>query len=205
MCSEMGTRTCASGELPLTDSNGEEAYLSGHVSALLRSRSLVLNVDTSGTSLDHHFGESHDSGETWGSADEWMFLDSDRLTSVTSVGVGDHGAEVVDGRGELFSLGQGLGAGPSLFTVVEELSGEQLGDLVGDSVGGVVWGLSVSITTQVERKKVKRCGKKSLTSQIRTRFEGAGSGRAALPSRDVDGLEVLGHLGDLDGVQTAGA
>jgi hypothetical protein len=43
----------------------------------------------------------------------------------------------------------------------------------------------------------------SLTSEIRTRLVGGGSGTGRLPSGDVDGLEVLGHLGQLHGVQCA--
>jgi hypothetical protein len=40
------------------------AHLSCHVTALLSAGSLVLDVDTSCTSLDHHLGELHDGGKT---------------------------------------------------------------------------------------------------------------------------------------------
>lgn len=136
--------------------------LSGHVATLLCSGSLVLNVDTSSTRLDHHLGKLHDSGKT----------------TVSSVGIGDDGAEVVDVRSGVLALGDSGSAGEALLAVVVELGLEKLGNLVGDSVGGVV-------------------------SKIRSGLERGRCGRRALPSGDVDGLEVLGHLGDLDGVKGA--
>lgn len=135
--------------------------LTGHVTALLGTGSLVLNVDTGGTSLDEHLGE----------------LDDGSKTSVTGVGIGDDGSQVVDGGGELGSLGlrqrQSLLV---LLSVVEELGKPQVLDLVGDGVHGVV-------------------------SQIGRGLVGGGGGRRRLPSGNVDGVEVLGHLGHLDGVE----
>lgn len=40
------------------------------------------------------------------------------------------------------------------------------------------------------------------TCEIGTRFVGAGGGTGRLPSRNVHGLEVLGHLGHLDRIKT---
>lgn len=54
-------------------------HLSCHVTALLRSRSLVLNVNTGGAFLDEQLGELHDGSEA----------------TVTGVGIGDDGAEEV--------------------------------------------------------------------------------------------------------------
>jgi hypothetical protein len=108
---------------------------------------------------------------------------------VASVGIGDNGAEVVDVGSGVLALGDGGATGVALLAVVVELSSEELSDLVGDSVGGVVLGLAM-------------LGKMRLTGKIRARLERRRGGRRALPARDVDGLEVLGHLGDLDGVQT---
>lgn len=39
--------------------------------------------------------------------------------------------------------------------------------------------------------------------QIRTGFIGGGVGGGALPAGDIDGVEVFGHHGDLDWVQSA--
>lgn len=99
-------------------------------------------------------------------------------TTVAGVTVGDDGAEVVDLGAGVLALGDGGGTGKVLLAVVEKLGSEELGNLVGDSVGRVV-------------------------GKIGSGLERAGSGRGALPAGDVDGLEVLGHLGDLDGVETA--
>jgi hypothetical protein len=53
---------------------------------------------------------------------------------VTSVGIGDHGSQVVNRRRKLLSLCSSLRPSPALFSVVEELRLEELGHLVGDSV-----------------------------------------------------------------------
>lgn len=138
-----------------------DQHLSGHVATLLGTRGLVLNVDTGGTSLDEHLGE----------------LDDGSQTSVTSVGIGNDGSQVVDGGRELGSLG--LGDGKSLLvllSVVEQLGKPQVLDLVGNGVHGVV-------------------------SEIGRGLVGGGGGRRRLPSGNVDGVEVLGHLGHLDGVK----
>lgn len=42
-----------------------------------------------------------------------------------------------------------------------------------------------------------------IISQVGTGLVGAAGRRGALPARHIDGVEVLGHLGDHDGVQTA--
>lgn len=132
------------------------------MSALLRARHLILNVDTGSALLDEHLGELHDGGET----------------SVTGVGVGDDRTKVVDvGRLGAF-LRRETRTLLTLLAVVEELSHEEMLDLVGDGVGGVV-------------------------GEVGSRFVARRSGRRALPSRDVNGVEVLGHLGDLDGVEPA--
>lgn len=87
--------------------------LSGHVSALLCPRRLVLDVDSGGTLLDEHLRELHDGGET----------------SVSGVGIGDDGAEVVD-VGGFGALGGGeVGASLALLAVVEKLGHEEVLDL----------------------------------------------------------------------------
>ena len=108
--------------------NGNE-NLSGHVSCkstsasaearattlrttLLRSRSLILNVDTGSTLLDKHLGQFHDGGES----------------SVSSVGVGDNRSEVVDSGSRGSLSGSEVRSRFSLLSVVEELGHEQLLD-----------------------------------------------------------------------------
>lgn len=96
--------------------------LSGHVTTLLGTRSLVLNVNTSSTLLNEELGELHDGGET----------------TVTSVGIGNDGSEVV----EVVEVGAlRLGDGETLLallSVVEELGHEEVTDLVGDGGVGVI-------------------------------------------------------------------
>ena len=97
-------------------------YFAGHMAALLGARSLVLNVNPSGTLLDEELGQLHNG----------------RQTAVTSIGIGDDGSEVVD-VGELGALG--LRCRQTLLTllsVVEELCHEQMRYLVWDS-GLFLW------------------------------------------------------------------
>ena len=96
--------------------------LSGHVTALLGSGSLVLNVDTGGTLLDEELGELHDGSET----------------AMASIGVGNDGSEVVNvGDTGALVLG-GSKTLLALLAVVEELGLEEVADLVGD--GGLLCG-----------------------------------------------------------------
>ena len=142
----------------LTD--GDED-LSSHVSALLGSGLLILQMDTSGTSKDLHLDQLHDGGHT----------------TETGVTVSNDGAEEINlGGVEPLLLGH-ESASLTLLAVMEKLGLEELLDLTGDGVGGVV-------------------------SKIGSGLLGGGGGGRALPSRNVDALEVLGHLGDLDGVKS---
>ena len=94
--------------------------LSGHVATLLGTRGLVLNVNTSSTSLDEQLGQLHDSSQT----------------TVTGIGIGNDGAQVIDvGQFRALVLG-GCDALLALFPVMEQLSKEELVDLVGDGVLG---------------------------------------------------------------------
>jgi len=91
-------------------------HLSGHVSALLGSRGLILNVNTSSTLLDEHLGKLHDGGQT----------------TVAGISIGDDGAKEVGG-GKLGALR--FGNSKALFTllpVVEELREPEMLDFVGD-------------------------------------------------------------------------
>lgn len=95
--------------------DGDE-NLAGHVAALLGARGLILDVNTGSTLLNEELGELHDGGKT----------------TVTGIGIGDDGTEVVD-VGELGALR--LGNGETLLTllaVVEKLGHEEMADLVGD-------------------------------------------------------------------------
>ncbi len=90
-------------------------HFTSHVPALLRSGSLVLDVNSGSTLLDEHFRELHNRSQA----------------SVTGVGISNDGTEVVDNRsfGEL-SISQ-VGASFVLFAIMEELGHEQLLNLVG--------------------------------------------------------------------------
>lgn len=135
--------------------------LAGHVTALLGTGHLILQMDTGSTTLDKHLGELH--------------VGSD--TTVAGISISNDGAQKVD-VGHLGTLLLGGGqAGLALLAIVEELGKEQVLDLVGDSVHGVI-------------------------SQIGAGLVGRRGGGGALPARDVDGLDVLGHLSDLDGIQS---
>mmetsp|Transcript_42402 Transcript_42402/g.64170 ORF Transcript_42402/g.64170 Transcript_42402/m.64170 type:complete len:513 (+) Transcript_42402:271-1809(+) len=98
-------------------------------------------------------------------------------TSVASVGVGNDRVEVVDRLG----LGPHLGGHAAslliLLPVMEELGSEKLVHLVGNSVVRVV-------------------------GDVGSRLVGSGGSGAALPARDVHSGQVLGHLSNLDGVQS---
>ena len=137
-----------------------DKHLTGHVTTLFGTGSLVLNVDTGGTLFDKELGELHDGSET----------------AVTSVGVGNNGTEVVDDGRLGALLGREVGSLLALLAVVEELCHEEVLNLEGDGVVRVV-------------------------SQIGTGLVGGRGGGRTLPTRDVDGFEVLGHLGHLDGVK----
>jgi len=97
--------------------------LAGHMSALLGSWSLVLDVDTCSTLLNEELGELHGGCET----------------AMASVSVGNDGSQVInDGsRGE-FCVRE-TSASFALFPVVEELSSEQVLDFIWDGVIGVIW------------------------------------------------------------------
>jgi hypothetical protein len=86
------------------------------------TRHLVLNVDSSSTLLNEELGELHDGGES----------------SVSGVGIGDVGAEVVDVGGGSTLGGGEVGASLTLLSVVEELGHEEVLDLEGNGVVGVV-------------------------------------------------------------------
>lgn len=55
-------------------------HLSSHVSTFLGTRSLILNVNPGSTTFNKELGEFQNSGET----------------SMSGIGVGDDGAEVID-------------------------------------------------------------------------------------------------------------
>lgn len=172
--------------------DGDE-HLAGHVTALLGTRCLVFNVDTGGTLLNEKLGELHNGGQT----------------TVTSVCVGDNGAEVVDvwGLGAL-SLGH-ADTGLALLAVVEQLGHEEVLDLVGDGVVGVVYGIlkgalacRLAHPRRILHFECSDAATAILTSKIRTGLVGGAGGGRGLPAGNVDGLEVFGHLGDLDWVQS---
>ena len=101
--------------------------LSSHVSALLCSRRLVLDMDAGSALLDEEFGQLHDS----------------RQAAVASVSIGNDGAEVVDVV-ELGALGLGHAeALLALLAVVEELGHEEVTDFVW--YGGLGCGVSKEI------------------------------------------------------------
>lgn len=153
--------------------------LAGHVSALLGSGGLVLNVNTSGTLLDEKLGELHDGGQT----------------AVAGIGISNDGAEVVD-VGDLGAVTLGVAqALLALLAVVEQLGHEKMADLVGD--GGLQRISFIFIRNGSFRTY------HGVISQIRAGLVRRGSCGGRLPSRDVDGVEVLGHLGNHDGVETA--
>jgi hypothetical protein len=98
--------------------------LASHMTTLLGTRCLVLDVNTSSTLLNEHLGELHDGCET----------------TMASVGISDNGTEVVDnGSGSELRIGQ---SGPAfaLFSVVEQLCHEQVLDLVGNGVRRIIYG-----------------------------------------------------------------
>ena len=103
----------------LTDGDKD---LSSHVTALLGTRLLVLQMDTSSTSEDLHLDQLHDGGHA----------------TETSVTISNDGAEEIDlGGVEPLLLGH-VSASLFLLAVMELLGLEELLDLSGDGVGGVV-------------------------------------------------------------------
>lgn len=94
-----------------------DKHLSGHVAALLRSGSLILNVNTSSTLLDEKLGELHNGSQA----------------TVTGIGISNDGAEEV-GVGDRCALLPGCGETLlALLPVMEELCEEEMCDFVGDS------------------------------------------------------------------------
>lgn len=97
-------------------------------------------------------------------------------SSVSGISISNDGAEVINEGGNLELLPGHVSSLLPLLSVVEHLSLEQLVHLVGHSVHGVI-------------------------SKIWSRLVGGGGSARALPSTDIDGGEVLGHLDDLDSVK----
>lgn len=88
-----------------------------------------------------------------------------------------------------------MSASFSLFPVVEQLGREQVLDLIWDSVVGIIYNGS-------DESNWHTAGGGGRTCKIRTGLMGARSGTGRLPSRDVHGLEILGHLCYLDRIKT---
>jgi hypothetical protein len=100
-----------------------DEYLACHVSAFLRTRCLIFDMDTSGTFLDKHLGEFEHGSEA----------------TVPGIGISDDGAEIID-VGDFGSLLRGkVGSGLALLSVMEELGLEEVLDLVWYGVGRVVY------------------------------------------------------------------
>lgn len=93
-------------------------YLSSHMSTLLRSRSLILNMNTGSSLLNKQFCQLHNGSQS----------------SVSSISICDDGPEVVD-VGELGAVDFRFGRHTlfSLLAVVEELSHEEMADFIWDS------------------------------------------------------------------------
>lgn len=142
--------------------------LAGHVTALLGTRGLILNVDTGSTLLNEELGELHDGSKT----------------TVTGIGIGNDGAEVVVVV-ELLTLGLGDGETLlALLAVVEELSHEEMANLVGD--GGLnsdisMVGLNGSSSPRNSRRgsqqdpgraRQKRRRSRMIASRRRRRYRG---------------------------------
>lgn len=90
-------------------------HLSSHMSALLGSRSLILNMNTSSSLLNKQFCQLHNGSQS----------------SMSGISICDDGAEVVD-VGELGAVDFRFGRHTlfSLLAVVEELSHEEMADFV---------------------------------------------------------------------------
>ena len=142
----------------LTD--GDED-LTSHVSALLGTRLLIFQMDTSSTRKNLHLDQLHDGSHT----------------TETGITISNNGTEEINLGGVKPLLLGHVGTSLTLLAVMEKLGLEELLNLAGDGVGGVV-------------------------SEIGSGLLGGGGGGRALPSRNVDALQVLGHLGDLDGVKS---
>lgn len=92
-------------------------HLSCHVSALLRARSLILNMNPCGTFFYEEFRQLHNSGQT----------------TMSSISIGDNGSEIIDVR-QFVAIGF-RGCCHTLFAllpVVEKLCHEQMLDFVWD-------------------------------------------------------------------------
>lgn len=97
-------------------------HLAGHVTALLRSWRLVLNVDAGRALLNEKLGKLHDGGQT----------------TMASIGISNDRAHVVD-VGTFVSLVLGrCQTFFSLFSVVEQLSHEEVINLLWHAVHGVI-------------------------------------------------------------------
>lgn len=108
--------------------------------------------------------------------EELAELDGGGGAAESGVPVGDDGLEVVDEGGSGPLLAGHAHSGLPLLAVVVLLSEEEVLDLVGNGVVRVV-------------------------GEVRAGLVGGGVGGGALPPGHVDGVEVLGHHGDLDRVQ----
>ena len=134
--------------------------LASHVSALLGTRSLVLNVNTSSTLLNEQLRELHDSGQT----------------TVSGVCVRNKRPQEIDVRRlRLVCRAETLF---TLLAVVEQLCHEEVADLV-------------------------RHGGVRVVCKIGAGLVGGRGGGTGLPAGDVDGVEVFGHLGYHDRVETS--
>lgn len=155
-------------------------HLSGHVAALLGTWSLVFNVNTSSTALNEQLGELHHS----------------RQATMSGISIRNDGAQVVHICHLATLLLGGGDAFLALFPVMEQLSQEQLVDLVGDGVLTRVLAVISQLPTSSETYH-------GVVGKIGRGFIGGRGGGGALPSRDVDGVEVFGHLGEHCGLETA--
>lgn len=89
---------CSNGNEPIDVLANRYEHLSGHVSALLRSRSLILNMYARSAFLDKHLGELHDGGETTMSS---ICVGNDRTKKVS---VGGRGTLIFGQRKAFFAL-----------------------------------------------------------------------------------------------------
>lgn len=146
--------------------------LPGHVATLLGARSLVLDVDTSSTSLNEELGQLHDGSQP----------------TMPSVGISDDGPQIVD-VGNIATLR--LGSRDTLLTllsVVEQLGHEKVVDFVGDGVLALV-------STAGEHDSAARAYHR-VVGKIGGGLVGRGGSGRALPAGHINGVQVLGHLGD---------
>lgn len=111
-------------------------HLSGHVTALLGARSLVLNVNSGGAGLNEHPNK----------------FQRRRETSMARISISDDGSQVVD-LGELQTLlGRQTKPFLPLLAVVEHLSFEEVVDLPRDSVLLALITLATSLADPIFHK-----------------------------------------------------